>query len=205
MFDCLNGSISLQLIALAKTTKTNLQHVAGCLYEHFTGFMLQALYLLNSLEQRQAERLWLLGIDDWKLSWKIKQNAHSKVMVTSNSFYLYVHREPHHELHLSNCFDVGILPNARMQANISCQSDPPVIQIMCCCYRWHVVLQLAWVNWRVMPRTYSESQPVGKFKNRAGWTLRAVRREVEKNLAGTLIVNWRWLDQCPGWTALVTS
>lgn len=117
MFDCLNGPISLQLIVLAKTTKTNLQHVAGCLFEHFTGFMLQALYLLNSLEQRQAERLWLLGIDDWKFTWKIKQNAHSKVMVTSNSFYLYVHREPHHELHLSNCFDVGILLNVHMQAN----------------------------------------------------------------------------------------
>ena len=26
---------------------------------------------------------------------------------------------------------LGILPNAHMQANISCQSDPPVIQIMC--------------------------------------------------------------------------
>ena len=33
-----------------------------------------------------------------------------------------------------------------------------------------------------MPRTYAESREPGHFKNRAGWTLRSVRSEVEKKL-----------------------
>ena len=40
-----------------------------------------------------------------------------------------------------------------------------------------------------MPRTFAESRPPGHFKNRAGWTLRAVRADVEKKLARIVVLD----------------